>query len=112
MNFNLNLACADPDAQASFYCVAFGYERDPATGYYHSSTPGDGRPVLEFHRTNEPKRGPNRLHLDVIVGAEMEAEAARIEALGATRGERFSSRGNDWIVMYDPEGNEFCLCDG
>jgi hypothetical protein len=61
---------------------------------------------------------PEGVHLDVNVGGELEGdertarvkeEAGRIEALGATRQREASERGEFWIVMQDPEGNEFCL---
>jgi catechol 2,3-dioxygenase-like lactoylglutathione lyase family enzyme len=109
MRVHVNIACADPDALAAFYCAALGYESEPATGYYRPLA-GSG-PMLEFHPTSEPKAGPNRLHLDVVVGPSFEAEATRLEALGATRRDRFDEGGHAWILMLDPEGNEFCVCD-
>jgi len=55
----------------------------------------------------------NRMHLDVEV-SDTDAEAARLEGLGARRmfTEAQGEHGSRWHVMTDPEGNEFCVCDG
>ena len=79
-------------------------------------------PRLFFQRVPEGKTAKNRVHLDVRAApdlrgeqrmAALETEAERLGALGATRGKRFepdSSPGEaGFIVMQDPEGNEFCL---
>jgi catechol 2,3-dioxygenase-like lactoylglutathione lyase family enzyme len=79
-------------------------------------------PRLFFQQVPEPKTAKNRVHLDVRVAPELrgdkrmaalEEEADRLIALGAKRGKRFdpdSSPGEiGFIVMQDPEGNEFCL---
>jgi hypothetical protein len=67
----------------------------------------------------EPKAGKNRLHLDVRVGRGLaaderrrrqEAESQRLVAVGAAVIQRVSEPdGSSWLVMRDPEGNEFCL---
>ena len=53
------------------------------------------------------------MHFDIEV-ADIEAEAARLVELGATRSARLpaSEHGSTWVLMTDPEGNEFCVCDG
>lgn len=53
------------------------------------------------------------MHLD-IVSPDIHGEAARLEALGARRvsAEALTEHGNTRILMEDPEGNEFCVCDG
>lgn len=78
-------------------------------------------PRLFFQRVPEGKVTKNRLHLDVRVapGVEgdrrmtaLEAEATRLAALGATRVRRVDPDGRletGFVVMQDPEGNEFCL---
>jgi hypothetical protein len=76
------------------------------------------RPRIFFQRVPEGKTAKNRVHLDVNVGgdlkdderiARVKEEADRIESLGATRQREATERGEFWIVMQDPEGNEFCL---
>jgi catechol 2,3-dioxygenase-like lactoylglutathione lyase family enzyme len=78
-----------------------------------SSIPGQQRgPGLVFVPVPEGKTLKNRLHIDLAppVGADQGAEVLRLEGLGATR----VDIGQDdarvtWVVMADPEGNEFCV---
>jgi predicted enzyme related to lactoylglutathione lyase len=71
---------------------------------------GDG-PKFVLQRVPEPKQVKNRMHLDLWV-ADIEAEARRLSELGARRqsADPLEEIGSRWIVMTDPEGNEFCLC--
>jgi Glyoxalase-like domain len=80
--------------------------------------PDGKRPRIFFQRVPEGKTAKNRVHLDVNVGEGLEGEqrtvrvkeeADRLEGLGATRQREALERGEFWIVMQDPEGNEFCL---
>jgi hypothetical protein len=48
------------------------------------------------------------MHLDIETD-DIEAEAQRLEALGATRWDHQQERGFDFWVMRDPWGNEFCV---
>lgn len=61
-------------------------------------------PRLFFQRVPEPKTAKNRLHLDLRCH-DPSAEAERLVGLGA---EMLALR-DEWIVLADPEGNEFCL---
>ena len=82
---------------------------------------GESGPRLFFQRVPEGKTAKNRLHLDVraapgSVGDErmaaLDAEATRLADLGATRVRRVDPDGRmetGFVVMQDPEGNEFCL---
>lgn len=82
----------------------------------------DGRgPRLFFQQVPEGKTAKNRVHLDIraapgLAGEErlaaLEVECERLVALGATRVQRFEAEpflSDGFIVMRDPEGNEFCL---
>jgi predicted enzyme related to lactoylglutathione lyase len=66
-----------------------------------------------LQRVPEPKAAKNRMHLDIHV-ADIDAEAARLETLGARRVSRSpcEESGTRWHLMADPEGNELCVCDG
>ena len=72
----------------------------------------DAEPVLVcFQRVPEPKSSPkNRLHLDLLV-ADVRSALARAERLGAeaTGAAELDGEGDGYLVMRDPEGNEFCL---
>ncbi|MGV4983059.1 VOC family protein [Streptomyces sp. NPDC001709] len=83
--------------------------RHPDDPYDPETGTGLGRRLL-FQRVPEPKTVKNRLHLDLHPGPERRAaEAARLEALGARVVREVKERGGEWLVMTDPEGNEFCL---
>jgi hypothetical protein len=57
-----------------------------------------------------PKTGKNRLHLDLAppVSGDQRAEVERLVSLGATRID-IGQGGVSWVVMADPDGNEFCV---
>ena len=113
-DLGLVLDCADPDALAEFWSKALGYTYLGRGGAYSMLIDPDGKsPKLLLQKVAEPKSGKNRMHFDIHV-RDIEAEAARLEALGARRAapEQLSEFGTTWILMADPEGNEFCVCDG
>ncbi|ATY15995.1 VOC family protein [Amycolatopsis sp. AA4] len=124
--------CAEPERLADFWAEALGYAvEDPPSGASSwaefSRSVGDGAeawcaaadpdglgPRLLFHRVPEPKRGKNRLHLDVRIGAAeraaIEAETARLVARGARQVHTIEDESGCFAVLQDPEGNEFCVC--
>ncbi|HZA79765.1 MAG TPA: VOC family protein [Acidimicrobiales bacterium] len=111
--FGLVLDCADPETLGDFWAAALGYESLGSAGNYVALVPPTpGRPKLLLQRVPEPKTTKNRMHLDIET-PDIELEAARLEDLGATRlrAETQSEHGSTWILMADPEGNEFCVCD-
>lgn len=137
--FQVTFDAADPSALGAFWCAALGYERDaPPSGFatweealtawkvpvelWNSknavSDPAGSGPRIFFQQVPEPKAGKNRVHLDLNVSAgrtgderlaALRAEAERLSALGATVVREGAELGDVWIVMQDPEGNEFCL---
>ena len=67
--------------------------------------------IIAFQQVPEPKSSPkNRLHLDVKV-PDAAAAVARAEALGARRTghQELRANGDGYVVLQDPEGNEFCF---
>ena len=110
----LVLDCEDPERLAEFWAPALGYVSLGTLGSYVVLLP-DGAPgaQLLLQRVAEPKVAKNRMHVDIEV-ADIEAEAARLVELGATRVSdgTLSEHGSSWVLMADPEGNEFCVCDG
>ena len=110
----LVLDCENPAQLADFWSAALGYTNVGAAGSYVMLVDPDGeRPKLLLQRVPEPKAAKNRMHLDIDT-PDIEAEATRLQALGATRVEPHPLHefGTTWIQMADPEGNEFCVCDG
>ena len=110
----LVLDCADPRRLAEFWAPALGYVNLGSVGCYVALFP-DGRPGprLLLQQVAEPKAVKNRMHLDIEV-ADIHAEADRLVALGATKVSEApcQEHGSTWLLMADPEGNEFCVCDG
>ncbi|MFJ5839945.1 VOC family protein [Streptomyces shenzhenensis] len=83
--------------------------RHPDDPYDQDSGTGLGRRLL-FQRVPEPKAGKNRLHIDVHAPAGgRDDEVGRLERLGARVLRRVRENGGEWVVMTDPEGNEFCV---
>nr|WSY52579.1 hypothetical protein OG999_22325 [Streptomyces sp. NBC_00886] len=83
--------------------------RHPDDPYDKVRGTGLGRRLL-FQRVPEAKTVKNRLHLDLHPGPERrEAEVARLEGLGASVLRRFAEPAGAWVLMADPEGNEFCV---
>ncbi|MFF9017933.1 VOC family protein [Streptomyces sp. NPDC014870] len=131
--------CAEPERVARFWCEVLGYVvPPPPEGFadwaaYDGSLPPERQgagfvamdptgagPRLYFQRVPEGKVVKNRVHLDVraatgLVGEErlaaLEAECARLVALGAVRGQLLlaDEYNESCLNMQDVEGNEFCL---
>ncbi|MEU6272525.1 VOC family protein [Streptomyces populi] len=70
-----------------------------------------GGPTLLFVRVEEGKAAKNRIHLDLQPhGRTRTAEVERALTLGARRlADRTRPDGGGWVVLADPEGNEFCV---
>jgi hypothetical protein len=77
-------------------------------------------PRLYFQRVPEPKTAKNRMHLDLAVSGgrgtppeearrNVAAAVERALAAGATKLREVDERGEYWVVLQDPEGNEFCM---
>jgi Glyoxalase-like domain len=81
-----------------------GVKRTDLDGDVHLQV---GAIPLLFLKVSEPKRSKNRMHLDLRV-KDYEAAIARAVSLGATSAPDIY-RGDDWTVLRDPEGNEFCI---
>jgi len=110
----LVLDCSDPEALAAFWGPALDYVNLGSAGAYVALIPDDRPgPKLLLQRVAESKAVKNRMHFDIET-VDIEAEANRLVGLGATRVQAgtCSEHGSTWILMEDPEGNEFCVCDG
>jgi predicted enzyme related to lactoylglutathione lyase len=110
----LVLDCADPEALGRFWAQTLGLERLGAAGsYVLLASPSGALPKLLLQRVSEPKATKNRMHLDIET-PDVDAEVLRLEGIGATRVEPGAriEHGSRWVIMADPEGNEFCVCDG
>ena len=139
MKFQVTFDANEPARLADFWALALGYEIQPPPPGFDSwddwatrmgipeenwddaralvDPTGEG-PRIFFQRVPEGKTAKNRIHLDVNVAADaepgqrrsfVEDAADRLVGEGATRVGPMEERGSFWIVMRDPEGNEFCV---
>ena len=105
------VATSDPVALGRWWCEALGWvvvvDDDPIL--FEIRAEPDRLPSLLLLRSDDPKRGHNRLHLDFRPD-DHEAEVARFLAHGATRVD--VGQGDvSWEVLADPDGNEFCILE-
>jgi len=98
----------DPVALGRWWCEALGWvvvNDDPDE--YEIRPAEDRLPGLLFAQVTEAKTVKNRLHLDLRPD-DRDAEVARLLGLGATRAD-IGQGEQSWVVLADPEGNEFCV---
>jgi predicted enzyme related to lactoylglutathione lyase len=100
----------DPDLLARFWADVLGWQRDGDGPDEIGLRPGDPAKGTEllFLRVPEAKSVKNRLHIDLRPD-DQAAEVARVEALGAKRVDIGQGPDVTWVVLADPEGNEFCV---
>jgi predicted enzyme related to lactoylglutathione lyase len=116
--FGLALDCADPLLMAEFWSAALGYRaigsvgRVGSAGHYTALVPESGSgPKLLLQWVPEAKSSKNRMHIDIQT-PDIDGLASRLVGLGATmlHAEPCHEHGATWLLMADPEGNEFCVC--
>ncbi|MFF7261098.1 VOC family protein [Streptomyces sp. NPDC008159] len=102
---------ADPVALGRWWAEALGWVvvNDAPEGYEIRPEP-DRVPGLLFTPVPEAKTVKNRLHLD-FRPVDQAAEVSRLLALGA-RPADVGQGDESWVVLMDPEGNEFCVLSG
>lgn len=104
----------DPSTLASFWAETLGWRRtyedeDEVVLEPPAGSREDGVvPDLIFLRVPEEKAGKNRLHLD-LRPLHQDAEVRRLESLGARRVSVGQGDDVTWVVLADPDGNEFCV---
>jgi hypothetical protein len=114
----VSMKARDDAALGAFWAEALGWAiSSEGPGVTNLEPEGFAYPdpvavVLDLVASPEPKVGKNRVHLDLATSSPAhQAElVARLEGLGATRAD--VGQGDvPWVVMADPEGNEFCVLD-
>jgi hypothetical protein len=110
---SITVDCADPYRLALWWCEVFGVPPSPDD---HPGDPeaicsmGEGLPRLLFEQVPEKKSGKNRVHLDLIEENRRDEEPERLLQLGATFvADHRQPDGAGWVILADPEGNEFCV---
>ncbi len=111
----LVLGCREPDVLARFWCEVLDFvvldrlddgtlEIGPRTGF------GGAQPTIILSARAEPEPGKSRLHIDInATDRDQDAELERLLKLGARRADIGQTGEEQWHVLADPEGNEFCL---
>ncbi|MEV7172533.1 VOC family protein [Streptomyces sp. NPDC093224] len=109
---NVAVDCADAYALARFWSGVTGRPLDP------EARPGDREiqvllgdgPVLHFNEVPEAKTVKNRIHLCLRPDTSRDPEVDRLLGLGASFvADHREPDGAGWVVLADPEGNEFCV---
>lgn len=105
----------DSYAQSVFWTKVLGFAEDPDD----PNLPGheecmifspDGSERVLFVQVSDAKKLKNRVHLDLVpVEGTRDEELARLLEIGATAVEDLRRPDGGWVVLADPEGNEFCI---
>ena len=102
----------DLDQGVAFWSAALNAADEPVSErsrpIYRRLRLPDAEIRILLQKTTDPKTAKERMHLDLETD-DIEAETARLEALGATRWDHQAERGFEFWVMRDPWGNEFCV---
>jgi predicted enzyme related to lactoylglutathione lyase len=109
---NVAIDCADAYALARFWSEVTGRPLHP------EDRPGEPEtqvmlaegPVLHFNEVPEPKKDKNRIHLCLRPDTSRDREVGRLLGIGAAFvADHRNTDGSGWVVLADPEGNEFCV---
>jgi len=101
----VDVPSADHERAVAFWTRALGHEGRQAKQFPEYHVLGEVTPGIEFMVQSTGDDSP-RIHLDIETD-DVDAEVARLGALGATEVERL----NTWVVMHDPVGTVFCVVE-
>lgn len=120
----LAIDCHDARRLAEFWCAVLGYEVQDEdeegavaigspTFPDGKATPGPIPPQLTFLEVPEGKTVKNRLHIDLNpTDRDQDDEVRRLIGLGARHADVGQRGDESWVVLADPQGNEFCVLAG
>jgi catechol 2,3-dioxygenase-like lactoylglutathione lyase family enzyme len=107
--WSMVINCADADRMSEFWCGVLGLTPHPRSSDDFRILIGEhGNVALQVAKDSVTYR--DQMHVDVYVDTDLEAEMARVMALGATHVRDSDDPDDRFIVYADPEGNLFCLC--
>ena len=113
---NITFDCADPYRLAQFWLQLTGFSEDPDNGNGPDDPEAlllspDGSLALLFIAVPEPKHVKNRVHLDLVpLTSRRDEEVDQLLRIGARIvDDQRRPDGVGWVVLSDPEGNEFCI---
>lgn len=99
--------CADMELMTRFWSQALHLVPSSDDGDFRVLRGGHGRLSLQLSRT--PVTARDQMHLDLYTD-DQAADVERLTGLGAAFVRHHDEPGDDYVVMADPEGNEFCVC--
>ncbi|PKH37229.1 hypothetical protein SAMN05192575_101170 [Nocardioides alpinus] len=120
----ISLDCHDPDLLAAFWTAALdwvvldaedglveiGPVRSDDSALLDAVRSGPVAPTMFLAAVEEGKEVKNRMHLDLSpIDRTRDEEVERLLALGASRTDVGQTGEESWVVLADPEGNEFCV---
>lgn len=111
--YSVVIDCEDHDALGRWWAETLGWSVVHADARELAIVPSGGPEVLEallFVPVPEPKAGKNRVHVDLAsttIAAQSDI-VGRVIARGAQEAD-VGQRDVSWVVLRDPEGNEFCV---
>jgi predicted enzyme related to lactoylglutathione lyase len=112
---NVTFDCAEAAKAASFWSQLTGwpatFEDMPGNPYWVVADPTGALPRLVFVTVGEEKARKNRVHLDLLPtdGSQEEVIELALQLGASVLEDRRSLEPGGWVVLADPEGNEFCL---
>jgi Glyoxalase-like domain len=112
--YSIVVDAADPKALGRWWAQVLDWEvtlEDDDEVDVASGRGPDGKeiePILTFVQVADAKAGKNRLHID-LAPSDQPAEVRRLIGLGATPADVGQGDDVSWVVLADPEGNEFCV---
>ncbi|MYS91314.1 MULTISPECIES: VOC family protein [Streptomyces] len=109
---NVAIDCADAYELARFWSGVTGRPLHPedGPGARETQVPLAEGPVLYFNQVPEAKTVKNRIHLCLRPETSRDQEVDRLLGLGATFvADHRNADGSGWVILADPEGNEFCV---
>lgn len=113
---SITFDCADPYRLAQFWLQLTGFSEDPDNGNAPDDPEAlllspDGSLALLFIAVPEPKHVKNRIHLDLVpLMSRRDEEVDQLLRMGARMvDDQRRPDGGGWVVLSDPEGNEFCI---
>jgi predicted enzyme related to lactoylglutathione lyase len=106
--FSLDVDATDPATLARWWAQVLDYQVVWEEDAYVAIAKDDRtHPGIIFNRVDQPKAGKNRLHWD-LNPTDQTTEVDRLLSLGAAKVD-IGQGDVPWVVMADPEGNEFCV---
>jgi len=101
--------CADIDALTTFWCQALDLTAGPLTDGGTFRVLGGDRIYLSLQVADTPVTARDQMHLDLYTD-DQAGEVSRLIGLGARHVRDNHDPDDDYVVLADPEGNQFCLC--